>query len=128
MGGSFLFARRLLGAALCALTLLAAPVWAHHRSFKGRALYYSDRYIGSTMACGGEYRPWKMIAAHRRLPCGTKLRVRNLKNGEVVTVTVRDRGPFGTEAKLDVSRRAAKRLGFYVDGRTMVRARILHDS
>lgn len=117
-----------MAVSLVALVVLGAPgVWAHHRSFKSKALYYSNRFSGSTMACGGEYRPWKMVAAHRRLPCGTKLRVRNLKNGETVTVTVRDRGPFGTKAKLDVSRRAAKRLGFYGDGRTTVRARILHD-
>jgi rare lipoprotein A len=114
--------------ALAALLALGAPgVLARHRSFTGEALYYANRYDGSTMACGGVYRPRKMVAAHRKLPCGTKLRVKNLANGNVVKVTVRDRGPFGTTAKLDVSRRAAKQLGFITAGRARVKVRILHD-
>lgn len=113
---------------LAALVAFGAPaVLARHRSFKGEALYYANKYDGSTMACGGVYRPRKMVAAHRRLPCGTRLRVKNLSNGEVVSVTVRDRGPFDETAKLDLSRRAAKRLGYLRAGRTMVRAHILHD-
>jgi len=113
---------------LVVLLVLGGPaVLARHRSFTGEALYYADEYDGSTMACGGVYRPWKMVAAHRKLPCGTRLRVKNLANGNVVKVTVRDRGPFGTTAKLDVSRRAAKQLGFITAGRARVRVRILHD-
>ena len=69
---------------------------------------------------------WKMIAAHRHLPCGTRLRVTNKRNGKKVTVTVSDRGPYGdTSIKLDVSRRAARRLGFIHRGITRIRARVL---
>ena len=117
--------------ALCvALVVVAAPLlaWASHDSFKGDAIYYSNIYKGETMACGGKYQPWKMVAAHRKLPCGTRLRVRNLANDKVVTVTVRDRGPYGdSETKLDVSRRAAKKLDFISAGRARVKATILHD-
>jgi rare lipoprotein A len=117
--------------ALCvALVLVAVPLfaWASHDSFKGDAIYYSNIYKGETMACGGKYQPWKMVAAHRKLPCGTRLRVRNLANDKVVTVTVRDRGPYGdSETKLDVSRRAAKKLDFISAGRARVKATILHD-
>ncbi len=113
---------------VAAAVLFGAPgAVAHHRSFTGETLYYSDEYDGSAMACGGVYRPWKMVAAHRTLPCGKKLRVRNLANGKVVTVTVRDRGPFETAAKLDVSKRAARGLGFLRAGTARVKVRILHD-
>ncbi|MFN2388243.1 MAG: septal ring lytic transglycosylase RlpA family protein [Actinomycetota bacterium] len=109
------------------LTLTDGAV-AHHRVLRGGAHYYSDALSGSPMACGGTYRPWKMVAAHRTLPCGTRLRVKNRANGRVVTVTVRDRGPFGDDAYiLDVSRRAAKRLRFYDAGSARIRAAILHD-
>jgi rare lipoprotein A (peptidoglycan hydrolase) len=93
---------------------------------RGRAVYYSNVYSGQTMACGRTYRPWKMVAAHRSLPCGTRLRVTNKANGRKVTVTVRDRGPYGDRARvLDVSRRAAKRLGFIRKGITRIRAVVL---
>jgi rare lipoprotein A len=92
----------------------------------GKAVYYSDAYIGKRMACGGRYRRWKMITAHRHLPCGTRLRVTNLRNGHKVTVRVEDRGPYGdSNIKLDVSRRAARRLGFLRRGVTSIRARVL---
>jgi rare lipoprotein A len=73
-----------------------------------------------------------MVAAHRKLPCGTRLRVKNLRNGRVVRVTVRDRGPYGSRAyrrthKLDVSRRAAKRLRFLRAGTARVKVTVLHD-
>ncbi len=93
---------------------------------KGKAAYYSDIYIGQKMACGGTYRRWKMIAAHRSLPCGTRLRVTNKANGKKVIVTVRDRGPYGDSSiVLDVSHRAAKRLGFLRKGITRIRAVVL---
>jgi rare lipoprotein A len=100
---------------------------AHDRSWRGEAIYYSDDLAGETMACGGEYRPRKMVAAHRKLPCGTVIRVKNRANGRIVKVTVRDRGPFGDEDTIvDVSRRAARRLRFYDDGRAKVRVTVVH--
>lgn len=113
---------------MCVLVALMAPgVSAHHNGFRGKALYYSNEYAGQAMACGPDYQPWKMVAAHRTLPCGTKLRVRNRANGRVVRVTVRDRGPYTDGFVLDVSRRAARKLGFVTAGSARIRARILHD-
>ena len=104
-----------------------ATATAHDRYWRGEAIYYSDEFAGETMACGGAYRPRKMVAAHRKLPCGTKIRVKNRANGRVVTVTVKDRGPFGDKDTIvDVSRRAARRLRFFDDGRTKVRLTVVH--
>lgn len=119
--------RRLFMAACVLVALMVPDVSAHHNGFRGKALYYSNAYAGQAMACGPDYQPWKMVAAHRTLPCGTKLRVRNVRNGRVVRVTVRDRGPYTDGYVLDVSRRAAKRLGFITAGSARIRARILHD-
>lgn len=99
------------------------PATAGKRVFRGEAIYYSDAYKGSTMACGGSYHPRKMIAAHRNLPCGTVLRVKNLSNGNIVKVTVKDRGPYGDkDTILDVSRKAARKLDFISAGRTKIKA------
>jgi rare lipoprotein A len=53
-----------------------------------------------------------MTAAHRTLPCGTKVRVTNKKNGKSVTVTINDRGPFVGGRVIDVTPAAARALGF----------------
>ena len=117
--------------ALCLLlalvALLSATGVAGRRVFKGQAVYYADRYEGQTMACGGRYRRRKMIAAHRKLPCGTKLEVTNRSNGRTVIVKVKDRGPYGdANTILDLSRRAAKKLRYVGAGRARVRAVIVH--
>ena len=106
---------------------LAAPATAHVRVLKGEAIYYSDELAGETMACGGKYRPRKMVAAHRKLPCGTTIRVKNRANGRVVTLTVKDRGPYGDKGTIvDVSRRAARKLRFFDAGRAKVRLKVVH--
>lgn len=114
--------------ALALVGVMVSSSWADHRSFEGEAAYYSNYYEGRTMACGGKYQSWKMVAAHRTLPCGTRLRVKNKANGEVVRVTVKDRGPYGDENRvLDLSRRAARKLGYINAGIARVRAVILHN-
>ncbi len=110
-----------------AAAVLGAPATAHNRVWRGEAIYYSDAFAGETMACGGKYRPRKMVAAHRKLACGTRVRVKNRANGRVVTLTVKDRGPYGDKGTIvDVSRRAARKLRFFDDGRTKVRLRVVH--
>lgn len=105
----------------------ATPSPAHHRAVKGDAVYYANRYVGRTMACGGTYQKSKMVAAHKSLPCGTRVRITNRSNGRTVKVRVKDRGPYGDKRlKFDVSRRAARRLGMIKAGRVPIKAVILH--
>ena len=115
---------------LCASIALAVTsvALAHHWVRRGEATYYGDQYVGQTMACGGIYRHRKMVAAarSRRLACGTTLRVKNLRNGRVVTVRVKDYMARDADAIIDVSRRAAKRLRFLRAGRTRVRVSKTH--
>jgi rare lipoprotein A len=78
---------------------------------EGIASHY-DRTSGSRVACGGALNEGGMTAAHRTLPCGTKVRVTNKKNGKSVTVTINDRGPFVSGRVIDVTPTAARALGF----------------
>lgn len=64
--------------------------------------------------------PAELTAAHRSLPFGTKLKVTNQKNGKTVVVRINDRGPFVRGRVLDLSRAAAKQLGFVSSGVTKV--------
>lgn len=75
----------------------------------GIASHYSNL---SVTASGRSYRASDMVAAHRTLPFGTKLRVKNPRNGRSVVVTIVDRGPFIKGRIIDLSKGAANALGF----------------
>ena len=69
-------------------------------------------------------RPWvgtELIAAHRTLPLGSRIRVVNLANQRSVVVEIRDRGPYLRGRIIDVSRRAATELGLLETGIAKVR-------
>jgi rare lipoprotein A len=65
--------------------------------------------------------PVSMIAAHRTLPFGTRVRVHDLDNGRQVDVTIVDRGPWGAGTIIDLSTVAANLLGIRVCGIAHVR-------
>jgi rare lipoprotein A len=52
-----------------------------------------------------------LVAAHRTLPFGKRVVVRNLANGRSVIVTIVDRGPFIKGRIIDLSEGAANVLG-----------------
>ena len=83
---------------------------------KGRASYYADKFNGRKTASGATFRQRKKTAAHRTLPFGTKLKVTNLDNGKTVHVKVNDRGPFVEGRMIDLSKKAAKKLGMLQQG------------
>ena len=84
---------------------MAVPVGA------GEASYYAASLDGRPTASGEPYDHDELTAAHRTLPFGTRLLVRNARNGQEVVVTVNDRGPFIRGRMLDLSGAAARRLG-----------------
>ena len=53
-----------------------------------------------------------LIAAHRSLPRGSRVKVLNLDNGRSVILRIMDRGPFIRGRIIDVSTAAAEALGF----------------
>jgi rare lipoprotein A len=91
-------------------------------SFEGFASYYHE---GSHVATGARYHPEGLTAAHRSLPFGTRLRVRDVKTGRSVIVTINDRGPFVHGRVLDLSVGAARALGMETRGVNRVRADVL---
>ncbi len=82
----------------------------------GFVTYYHA--TGNKTACGDRYTGREMIAAHRTLPCGTKLKVTDKRTGKHVRVVVRDRGPaLWTGNDLDLSFAAGDKLGMIRRGR-----------
>lgn len=68
---------------------------------------------------------YKYTAAHRYLPFGSILLVKNLKNGRTVKVRVNDRGPFVRGRVIDLSYAAAKKLGILRAGVVPVIVQVL---
>ncbi len=93
----------------------------------GIASYYASRYAGRRTTSGVRYHPDKMTAAHQSLPLGSKVRVINLANDKEVVVTVNDRCRKRKKPFIDLSRAAAKELGFFGKGITRVRIIPLKD-
>ena len=82
----------------------------------GIASYYAKKYHGRKTTSGERYHPDKMTAAHHSLPLGTRVRVKNLANDKEVTVVVNDRCRKKSIPFIDLSRAAAKKLGFFGAG------------
>lgn len=83
---------------------------------KGKASYYADNLHGRRMSNGEPYNKDSMTCAHRTLPFGTLLKVRNPLNDRTVIVRVTDRGPFSKHRIIDLSRAAAKQLDIIAAG------------
>jgi len=82
----------------------------------GNASYYSHRLEGKHTSDGGKYHRDSLTCAHRTLPFGTLLKIRNPKNDKEVIVKVTDRGPHTKRFMIDLSYRAAKELGIVQHG------------
>jgi rare lipoprotein A len=54
-----------------------------------------------------------LVAAHKTLPLGTRVKVVNLANGRRAILKIVDRGPFIRGRVIDVSPAAARALGFH---------------
>jgi rare lipoprotein A len=93
---------------------------------RGEAGWYGDRYHGRKTASGERFDQHALTAAHRTLPFGTMVEVKNLDNGRTVTVRINDRGPFGRKTRIiDVSRAAATELDMVRSGVAPVELRIV---
>lgn len=92
---------------------------------RGIASFYSKGFEGRKTANGEIYRGETLTAAHRTLPFGTKVRVKNLRNGREVIVRINNRGPFIKKRIVDLSKRAAREVGMLKSGIVPVELEVL---
>jgi rare lipoprotein A len=94
----------------------------------GIASWYGPGFHGKKTANGEIFNQNIISAAHRTLPLPSIVKVTNLENGKVLSfVRVNDRGPFARNRIIDLSKEAAKQLGFINKGIAKVRVEILED-
>lgn len=83
---------------------------------KGNASWYGKKFHGRKTANGETYNMHAKTAAHKTLPMGTVLLVRNLSNGKETVVRINDRGPFVRSRIIDLSYKAASEIGMIQSG------------
>lgn len=99
--------------------------------YKGEATYYHNKFHGRKTASGERYNKKKYTAAVRmnkiKVPFGTIVEVKNLRNGKTVRVKVNDKIPPRSSAIIDLSRKAAKDIGLIDMGRAKVEVRVVSE-
>tara|TARA_R110000751_G_scaffold71858_1_gene145807 strand:- start:4527 stop:4907 length:381 start_codon:yes stop_codon:yes gene_type:complete len=104
----------------------ANSAFAHETDTQeGVASFYSDRFQGATTASGEPFDQQALTAAHPSLPFGTKVLVTRPDTGQEVEVLINDRGPFVKGRIIDLSKRAAVKLGMLRRGTAPVMVTLL---
>ncbi len=100
---------------------------ASHEGFvqQGVASWYGKDFHGKRTSNGEVYDMNAMTAAHKTLPLGVYVKVRNTDNGHEAVVRVNDRGPFVKGRVIDLSYAAARKLGIDAAGTARVRIEAL---
>ncbi len=115
----------------CAAKIEAAATKSETRTLKsevdeyGTASYYGDQFHGRKTASGERYDKNAMTCAHKSLPFGTKIRVVRIDNEKSVVVRVNDRGPYTKGFVVDLSKKAAEKMGMIQEGVVKVRIEIM---
>ncbi len=91
--------------AVLAMTLFSGAASAGQIGMASRFCDLSRTASGRKVTCQD------LVAAHRTLAFGTRVKVKNLVNGKSVTVTIVDRGPFVKGRIIDLSAGAANMIG-----------------
>jgi rare lipoprotein A len=102
-----------LTAFFTASTMIAGAIGADAWAQTGMASYYKS---GLRTANGERFNPDGLTAAHRSLPFGTRVLVRNVKTGRSVLVRINDRGPFVAGRVIDLAFGAARVIDLHSTG------------
>jgi len=92
---------------------------------KGMASWYGREFHGKTTASGEKFDMNDMTAAHKTLPFGTLVEVKNLENGKSVRLKINDRGPYRGNRIIDLSLGGAKEIGMIKSGEANVGIKVL---
>lgn len=94
---------------LAAVPVMPAP--AQPRAKVVKASWYGPGLNGHVTATGERFNENKLTAASTNLPLGSVVKVTNPENGRSVKVRINDCGPYIHGRSMDLSKRAAQKLG-----------------
>lgn len=72
---------------------------------------YHQSLSGRRTSSGERYNPEDTTAAHKELPLGSKVKLKNPETGQEADVRINDRGPHVKGREFDLSKRSAEKLG-----------------
>lgn len=101
-----------------------AQKYTHNQSKTGTASYYHEKFVGRPTSTGETFRNTGYTAASNFFKLNTYVKVTNLKNGKVVYVKINDRMGHPSRV-LDLTKRAAKDLGYVNAGLTKVKIEVV---
>ena len=120
------------GALVLATTLVFTSCSAHRaqivpvgKTQRGVASWYGPTFHGKATASGEIFDTYRLTAAHKTLPFGALVEVKNLENGKTVRVRINDRGPFVRGRIIDLTYAAAEEIGMLADGTARVELTVL---
>ena len=95
----------------------------------GIASWYDESrffgFIRGDSSLGEKVGRFDISGAHKTLPIPCRVKVTNLENGKSLKMRLNDRGPFIEGRIIDVTPRAASKLGFKEKGLTTVKVEVL---
>jgi rare lipoprotein A len=89
------------------------------------ASWYGEDYHGRAMANGDPYDMYANTIAHKDLPLGTRVELKNPRTGETASAVITDRGPYIEGRDIDLSYGLAGRLSLIENGVDTLEMRIL---
>ncbi len=92
---------------------------------QGVASFYGKPFHGRMTAGGVKFDEEQMTAAHPTLPIPSIVKVTRLSTKKSIYVLITDRGPFACNRIIDLSRGAARKLGFEKSGLAKVSVKTL---
>lgn len=89
------------------------------------ASWYGQDFHGKPMANGDIYDMHAATIAHKEIPLGTRVELKNTETGEMVRAVVTDRGPYIEGRDVDLSYGLAQRLSLVEQGIGRLTMRVL---
>lgn len=89
------------------------------------ASWYGQDFHGKPMANGDIYDMHAATIAHKEIPLGTQVELKNTETGEMVRAVVTDRGPYVEGRDVDLSYGLAQRLSLVEQGIGKLTMRVL---
>ncbi len=124
--------RTILSCTAMLLYLLSVPQTALSKekthALTGKASWYGDYFHGRLTASGAVYDMFRPTAAHKTLPFGTVVEVKDTSTQLTTVVCITDRGPYIRGRIIDLSRLAGLEMDLGTRGVTPVTVRIVSDT
>lgn len=80
------------------------------------ASWYGEDYHGRPMANGDRYNMYGNTIAHKELPLGTRVQLKNPRTGQTASAIIADRGPYIEGRDIDLSYGLASKLSLVENG------------